>query len=267
MSINQSLTVSFQDSSSASSYKMEIDTEYNEIIYEENKSNFEPGEDIYLKLFPGESVETYSLSASEGVLTVSTKNILYDVEDQITFAYSKQGSLSYVPDSITSYEWLGEDGGTPVFSGQNIVLSVEKTAVLKVSYKTKGDRLKLSDVVDLGEEFTVICASIFSSGNVASQTISFQETDSEDSEDSETITDVLLTFKDIITEIPVSGAQISVSGNSFSFTGITDSLGKINIPNLERGKTYNLFASATGYQDSNTDHLNNDSFTVPELEE
>lgn len=268
MSINQSLTLNFQNASSSSFYKMETDTEYNTLVYGESKSNFEPGDDVYLKLFPGENVETYTLYTSEGSLSVATKNILYEVEDQITFAHSKQGSFSYNPDSIISYEWLGEDGGVPVFAGQNITIPSEKTAVLKIIYKTKGDRLKLSNVSDLGADFTVVCASVFSSGGIASQTITFQGVDPDDPDDpgldpddpESLLTDVTLTVKDVITGNPIPFANVIVSGVG---SGSTNENGQITFSNLQKGQTYDVVTRATGYQDSNTDYLNNDSFTIP----
>jgi hypothetical protein len=254
--MEQNIFFTFQEpeeDSASVSYSMSLDSDYFEIMNDGvSRTTFSYTDTVYLKVFPPSSLYDYSLFSSSGSLLVATKNILYDYEEEITFIQAATSQLGSNPEAIVSYEWIGNSGGTPTFTGQTVTISSAFTGILKVVYKIKGDRLKLSSVAEDVE--SVLCVAKYDDG-VASITV--------DLEDGE-LTDVSIIVKDVITEEPIPDASIVVtkSGDTI-FTGNANESGEILIPDLIRGETYDIVTTAVDYFSSAEDYLNNDYFTVP----
>jgi len=132
---------------------LELDREYIEAVYGYTKSSFGVGETAYFRLFYFGD-DTLSYHSSAGSLSVASSNIKYAYEENVTFAMSRFGSLRHRPaDNNVAWQWLGEDGGTPVFDGRVIKLFNAVVGVLKCSYPVNGKRLALSvGSAALGEE-------------------------------------------------------------------------------------------------------------------
>lgn len=73
--------------------------------------------------------------------------------------------------------------------------------------------------------------------------------------------DVTLTIRDYIDDTVIPNALVTVTGVGLNFNGYTNSLGQVHVGTLKPG-TYQLIISATGYQSSTADILQNDRFTV-----
>jgi hypothetical protein len=250
-----------QASSLGYGYSIELDNDYFEVINEEERTTFLINDTVYLKIYPCFDLDNYELTSSYGSLSIATKNIIYEEEEDISFAATDEGSLSYFPYSITSYEWIGNDCGTPTFSDRNISVPSKSTGILRVVYEVKGDRLKLSnaDLSGYDDGYSVLCVAEHDSGEISSLSVNFEGSDTD-----QVITDVNMIIKDVITEEPIPDASIVVtkSGDTI-FTGNANESGEILIPDLVRGETYNIITTAVGYFSSAEDYLNNDYFTVP----
>jgi hypothetical protein len=76
--------------------------------------------------------------------------------------------------------------------------------------------------------------------------------------------DVLMVIKNIANEEIISGAIASIYQNDVLIDSqVTDLKGECVFLQLMTTETYDLKVTATGFIDSELDHLNNDSFTIP----
>lgn len=134
--------------------------------------------------------------------------------------------------------------------GTSVMLGTESTGSAKVTYNTLYDCYRLQASSADSEDMTALFFTPFSS---ATQTITFKV---------KTRKKVTLYVKDFCTERQVTNTTVTVTGtNGFSFTGISDTEGKVYLGELQSG-TYNLVMAAAGYQPSATDGIANDSFTI-----
>jgi hypothetical protein len=257
MGNTSSLTVNFSKSSVSPS--LTLDSDYNTEIYEEEKSTFEPGDEVYLKLFY-DTDDEYSIETSYGNCRTSSRNISYSVADTIAFAYSSSEQVSYIPEGTIDTEWIGNNRGMHYQVDRSINISDEEkvVGVLKCEYDTIGDRLHLYDTDISGEnDYNIVVVAIFDNGNKASCTVSFQRTEGVE-------VDLEIVVKDVCTDDVIPNAEVSIPE---LIAGTTNENGVLSVGTVLSGTEYALSITADGYQDTATDNLNNDSFTVPTPED
>lgn len=246
-------------------YSISLDDDYNQTVYDvEQISIFNPGQTVYLKIFPPYSKESYTLESSFGTLSKIQTNKVFNIKETLNFVNQDELKLLHKPDSVVDFCWIGNNIGTPSFSEQKVLLNSKKTGILKCQYSVVGDRLKLvtpvlpiTDCVDEDEGYDVLCLGIYSE-NVAQTTVKFKR--------EETLTSqVRIIVRDVCTGDPIEGASVSIAGIG---DGETNEQGVWQpLKELEAGKTYGIVTHASGYTSSPDDYLNNDSFVMPDLSE
>jgi len=190
----------------------------------------------------------YVVNKSDGVLSKVGSNIIINKEENIVFAYSKEASLSFVPQSITNYGWIGNDSGSVKFSGKNISLNSEKTGLLKVEYTIIVDRWKITSSII--EE--VIVAAYQEIGDLRSSIIvKFIDSDNLKGP-------YILTVKNYCTGDIVPGTSVWIDG---ILKGQTDSEGKISIGKLSIGE-HSIRKWHPDYIPSESDNLDNDKIII-----
>jgi hypothetical protein len=233
---------------------LSLDGEMNLKVYGEAKTSFLPREIAYLKFISNSSL-AYTMDASYGTLRRSATNIPYEFTDDIDFVNTTEESLSFEPNEIISWEWLGRDGGVPSFAGSTVRIPEPKLAMLRVTYKVFGDRLTLFSGIAIES-----IAAVIQDGEVESLKVTFKEADDDDEENLEP-QDYELEVIDLCSNAKVSGANVYLNG---AFVGKTNNEGIIALGLLVPGQTYTIRITKTGeYIDSDLDALLNDSFTVP----
>lgn len=231
------------------SLSLVLDSEKND-----DKTEFDSGETVYLLCY-AENSEPYLVTSSAGSTRIVTTDITVDVEDEIVaFANSDSGSLAYPPllARSMSYEWIGDNGGVPIFEGSNITLPEAITGILQCTYKTLVDRISLVWVGE-GTVLVAVIQTIDEEQYTASQQVVYTELD---------LTPVPydLEIKDFCDDEIVEGVEVLLDGVSI---GTTNASGIIYLGELVPGSTHDLKMIKTGFLDSDLDKLNNDSFTVP----
>jgi len=257
-----STTVNFALTDDADSGDISLDDAYNRSFYElgetETKTVFAPEEIAFLKIIPGAASLPYVLGSNLGTLSLANSDVLFDFEEEIHFIISSIETLSHLPDGDVTYSWIGNDGGTPLFSGSLITITSDVIGILMCSYKTYGDRLKLSNAVSDEDEYDVLCVASYGDDNNISTTVGFSN--------DEVPTEVSLEVRviDMCTGDPIPGATVLVEGFS---SGITDEDGLFNPGGkILTGSSYDILVSAPDYVTSDIDFIKNDSFTVPIIE-
>ncbi len=261
--MEKNLTVSFNSDSGLNSeinYLMEVDSSYFETNNGENKSIFSPSDIVFLRLFPPLSFESYTLFSSCGELSIETADILYEFEEEILFPQTKIAALNLTPYQILSFSWIGNQPESVSFIGKNVLIPTEKTAILKIKYTVKGDRLKLKNTNIDDFSYPVLCVAEYEKNKVYSS-VSFEKGETESIANS--IINVALTIVDVVTNMPIENALVQVSGNNVSFSDRSNVKGTVIVPNVTRGRKYNVSVIAVGYYGTDEDYLNNDTFTVP----
>lgn len=209
------------------------------------ETSFAPNSDIFILVIHSHS---YSTDKSAGTLTQVGTGVTFEVTQQISFGFSDSGTLTYVPTSIESWEWIGDSQGTPSFDGKNISLSSEQTGLLEVTYRVEADRWRLIS----SEALNIVVAAYQEVGDLRSSlTISVIDS-------STTVGPYNLTLKNYCTDEIVPDAYVWLDT---TLVGQTNSEGQIALGMLTPG-THQLRFSATGYLPSEADHLNNDTFTI-----
>jgi len=215
---------------------------------------FSPGGSAYVSVAP--TLDGYTIASSAGTLTKDGTRIPVEVSEDLIFAGTREATLDFPPNGAVSYEWLGKDGGTPLFNGQTVTIPEDAVGVLRVTYDTLGDRLRLEVTdADMGglDELPVVVAVTDADGNVYHTTVNYTR-DGEDPAEPEAV-EILV--EDFCTGEPISGATVLVNGKTVT----TNANGVAYVGTLAAG-TYAIKATATGYTDSDKDVLNNDSFVV-----
>lgn len=232
---------------------IELDSDKNE-----GKTSFDIDVTAYLKVYYNEA---YTYESSGGTLKKVATNILLDIEDEkITFAATSEAYLAYLPSGTVNYSWVGDSAGSPVFDGRKVSVSESVVAVLKCSYKSKGDRLSLS----FNEEGQVVVVVVEGTAK-ASTTVNFATDEDEDAEpvpyrikvidycSGDSLPSVTVTIT--TAGSPMDG-EVLVGGN-------TDANGEVYLGMLIPGRQYDLKMSRSDYLSSELDQLNNDYFIVP----
>ena len=241
---------------------LSLDDEKNQTIYGEAKTSFMAGEAAYLKLLGvsdylkvhGKS--GYDVGCSAGTVSKNAVNIAYPCDEDVTFRLSSSEQLQQVPYGPVKWQWIGKDGGTPLFMGRTITISARKIGVLKCEYKSLGDRLKLFvNQADMGNLNSMdVLVVVYKDGNVlASTTVTYEN-------DVVLPVPVELSVADFCSDETIENVEVFLDGN---FIGRTNNDGKIALGNLIPGQKYQLKMLREGYTDSDLDVLHNDEFTVP----
>jgi hypothetical protein len=251
-----SVSVSFSDSAASGgdgdSAELSLDSEKNLLVYGQEKTSFLSGEAAYLKLHcaPG-----YDLDCSAGVVVKSAAGIAYPYSEDLMFRLSRAESLQHLPMGQVDNQWIGKDGGSPLFSGKAVTIPEPKVAILRCEYKSIGDRLKL--VVthpDMGIHATMEVLVVVSRNGAALTSITVTY------ENGELIfVPVELLVSDFCSDEQVDGVEVFLDGFSI---GYTNAEGKIYLGELMQGSQHTLKMIRTGYVDSDIDILQNDEFTV-----
>lgn len=222
------------------SLRLELDEDANN-----GATSFSVGDDVYFR-FISSSSEAYTIEVSDGSAIKSASNIHYPIEDEeVQFANTNEGSLTYLPVVGVTTSWLGVSGGTPVFDGSTVNLNNDVTAILNCTYSTKGDRLKLS-----GFTVSKVLIVVIQGENQASYALSIVDV-------STGPTPYQLQVKDFCDDGILSGVAVYLNG---SYKGLSNSEGLVSLGDLSPGSSYTLRMVKTGYISSDVDALNNDSF-------
>ena len=241
---------------------LSLDDEKNQSIYGEAKTSFMAGEAAYLKLLgvsdhlKVHGKPAYDLECSAGNVSKSAVNIAYPCNEDVSFRLSSSEQLQQVPYGHVNWQWIGKDGGMPLFLGKTITIPAPKIGVLKCDYKSLGDRLKLVVTqADMGNLNSMdVLVVVYKDGNVlASTTVTYEN-------DVVLPVSIELSVADFCSDETIENVEVFLDGN---FIGRTNNEGKISLGNLIPGQKYQLKMVKEGYTDSDLDVLHNDEFTVP----
>ena len=221
----------------------------------EGATTFVVGSKAYLR-FLSSSRDSYTIKVSSGTGQVENTKIPYPVSnDEVAFVNAKTGSLSYLPSGEVSWEWKGNSAGTPLFNGREVTLSSASVAMLNCDYDCSGDRLSIRD-----DEVGSVIVVVIQGENQASITVNF-ESDPEDPDDPDPTPEAYeLEVKDYCSDGILAGVTVYFDGVDI---GQTNASGIIALGGLRPGSSHTLKMAKDGYMNSESDKLNNDSFTVP----
>jgi len=218
-------------------FTLELDSEKNR-----GQSTFPPGEFAYVRCFP--ALLKPELRVSMGTARLEAEGIPLSIEDEITFARSKSANLRYPYHSDFEWGWVGREGPPPKVTGEGtILLSEEFSGILRIKYQTMYDRIE----VHCTEEASVLLEAI-KEDRYGHITLKWKPETRE----------VYLTVRDACTRTIIPSVYVWVDGK---YVGTTDLQGRIYLGKLKVG-THSLKMSKHGYQDSDSDTIANDSFTV-----
>lgn len=219
------------------SFTLELDSEKNR-----GQTTFPPGEFAYVRCFP--ALLKPMLRVNIGTARIEAEGLPLSMEDEITFARSKSASLRYPYYSDFKWEWVGREGPPPKVTAEGVIsLSEEFSGILKVKYQTLYDRIE----VHCSKEASVLLEAIREDryGHI---TLRWKPETRK----------VYLTVRDACTRTIIPGVYVWVDNK---YIGTTDLQGRIYLGELKVG-THSLKMSKYGYQNSDSDTIANDSFTV-----
>lgn len=251
-----SVRISYSLADEDAALSIALDSEKNREIYGENKTTFHLGERVYLKI-TAPAKEPYTLYSSVGSVAKSRQNIVYDVTEDISFAFSSSASLQEKPRQSVDWTWYGNNGGSPLFDGKSVSLSSPVVSILHCEYTTLKDRGELivqsKDInFQIEEELTVLVV-VKQQDNTAYCTVKYS---------TETLSPrpIDLEISDFCSDEILSEVDVYLDGES---VGKTNANGRIYLGKLIPGSIHDLKMTKSGYRDSNLDILHNDKFTVP----
>ena len=115
--------------------------------YNQGKTSFAPGDDVYFFVFHSVNVELDLLESSAGQIYKVTDEVI--CKDQtLSFAHIDTVSLSYPATAITNRVWFGNDLGSILLVGQTTakITEINKTGVAEIDYDTIAHVYKLTGV-------------------------------------------------------------------------------------------------------------------------
>lgn len=214
-------------------------------VFNEGATQFAVNSDVYLLILHSAGYET---DKSMGTLGRVGTGVMHEITQRISFAYADTGSLSHVPASIVSWEWIGNPAGTPAFDGKTITLPAPETGLLEVIYRVAADRWKLVSP----QEGDVVVSAYQSAGNLtASLTVAIGGNNTP-------LGPYVLTIRDYCDGGVVAGAAVWMDNN---YMGTSNAAGQVSLGMVLPGE-HALRITHPDYLSSDADHLNNDSFTV-----
>lgn len=259
MVATSSQSINFSSGVDDGSISIELDEDYHIKMYGEAKTEFDKSEIVYMKVTPTNSEVPYTILTSEGECTITSPDSVEEVTEQLIFEDEKIAELSNTPEGEVTTTWITGNEDTVLISEKEITTAENVVGILECTYSIKFDRLQLHVNSDI--ESDVILVVVENESAKTSQTVDFIGATS-------TLRDVTLVIKNIVSDEVIAGAEVTVSleGNEI-FSGFSNVNGKVTIQDMIEGATYDLDVKATNYLDSDSDYLNNDSFTVPSTED
>lgn len=248
------LTTSFKTEDTSLDESIEIS-----LILDADRNNdqveFAIGSDVFVKIMPtGDNNDFFSVNVGN-VVKIDSNIPQVVTDEEVSFANSNTANLNYRPSGPVSWSWVGVACGNPNFKGREINLTSNAIGVLKCTYTTYFDRLKVTySGVDEADVLLVCIRGAvqdslvipFVADNVTGAT-----------------KDVTITVRDYCSDSIVSYANITVWGTGFAEQSfVCNDAGQVIIPDLVIGQTYNIKVTASGYRDSDQDSLDNASFIV-----
>lgn len=231
----QVITFGKTETTTANSYAFEIQGE---------QSVFASGATVTLNMYPADA--SASLFVSAGYASFIKRGELSEHTEYIVFANSDTAYTQHNVDTLIAAEWQGVIAGNANITGNSITLPASASGVLKVTYLATYDVISL--VCDMDTQCLLTATGDSRYGYVVVD-YTYNISGS---------VDVVLKVKDACSGVVLPDASVWLNGE---YKGMTDSYGYINLGKLNPG-TYSLKTTKTGYQDSDSDIISNDSFTV-----
>lgn len=227
-----------------------LDTEKNN-----EQTTFAIGADAFVKVLPtGDNNDIFAVNIGS-VQKVAT-NIPWVIENEdVRFVYTDTCSLTHVPSGAISYAWIGRDGGNPKFDGKNITLSAATVGVLRCTYTTYFDRLRVT-YSGVNDEDVLLVA--IRGVNTASLILDFNADGVTGAKK-----DVIITVKNYCNDEVVPYANVTLWGRDQQRVAkVANDGGQVTFEDLTVGESYNIVITASDYRTSTDDSLDNASFTV-----
>jgi len=234
--------ITFADETELNSFRFVLEPAENN-----GKTIFAPTDRARLKLYPGG--QNPAISTTSGQAKVFLKKLTQSVTEFIAFRDSNSASCSYHIETLISAVWEGAGSGLPKISGAKLTMPAKTTGVLKVIYETSYD---IVDVTCVKPTYLIVTAK--TDGLTGDTLVDFTDGFLTDIYDK----NVVMTVRDACTRETLTDAHIYING---SYSGKTDTEGVIRLGSMKAG-TYSLKITKDGYQSTDADNINNDSFTV-----
>lgn len=237
------IPVSFLDPTVIPGVQLVLDSEKNE-----EKTIFQPGSDVWLKLFCDDPLATdITFKCSNGTVSIQATGLPMAKEEEISFMMTSEATLQYLPDTAVSVKWIGTDGGTPSFAGRRVTIPEKAVGILECKYTTLWSSVKCVPIEALD---TLVC--VFQNGGKDCLTFEVEEAAGPTSYE--------LEVRDYCSNNILGGVTVYFDGKNM---GQTDSNGVIYLGELLPGSSHSLKMTKTDYIDSDKDKLNNDLIEIP----
>lgn len=213
-------------------------------------TQFAEGDDVLIDVI---TVPTVVDSFSNfGNLNLSF-NTTKEITEFIIVVDEDEFSLQHFPISGFSAVFLGihRGGSSVIVKGRKGIISAKAFGLLKVKYIVDVQVWRLN-----GGRDQSMMAFVNQDGSKSSVTVTFE---SPDPCDSKTVSNVIIIAKDNKTGDVVEGAVVEIDSAT---RGTTDIKGELNVGTLIKGRTYQIKIEKTGFQSTDTDCLENSSFTL-----
>ena len=255
------ITINFasEQTTTGADLSLALDTDYNTATYGQTKTTFAPNETAYLQLICDKTADAGAVvkMTSLGVIFQKAANIQYPVDEDLTFANVDSATLGLLPSTSITWEWLGNNGGRPLFNGQIVTVPSAVVGVLHCEYKTAGDRLGLTvsyaDMAVHGLGEVSVVAVVTQNGKTASAIVTFSI--------KEAVTAVAtdLEVRSFCDDSILVGAQVYLDSVS---KGVTNGNGLCYLGMLTPGVEYSIVVTKDGYISTDSDILSNDRFVI-----
>jgi hypothetical protein len=254
-----SLSISYSEKSSSQSAakvnaSVSLDADYIKQYYGEDKTTFEPGQPVFLKVVPANSQYPYSLMSSNGSVSTINSNLVETIIDRIGLKNTDTAELSRTPLGSVSVSWLAGSGPNPTIVDKTLDFKQNVIGIVECSYTGYFDRLRLTTPSTMKDTEVIVLVNYVDIDPVDTS-VAFESVSG--------VVDVNVKFtvKDIANDSVIPGAIVNITGHGVNLTKIANGLGEITAT-LKKGNTYNLKTTASGFTDSDVDYLNNDSVTI-----
>jgi len=220
-----------------------------------DKTVFEPGSDVWLKLFCDDPTATdITLKCSNGKASIQATGLPMVFKEEISFMMTLKATLRYLPDTAVSVKWIGTNAGTPSFDGRSVTIPEKAVGILECKYTTLWSRVKCIPTKAVS---TLVCAFQDGGKDCVTFGVTFGVTSGVEAAGPASYE---LEVRDYCSGDTLAGVTVYFDGVN---VGQTDSNGIIYLGNLLPGSSHSLRMTKTDYIDSDKDKLNNDLIEVP----